>query len=173
MKKLVVKNFWLKVLALFLAVIVWFYILGELRKAAEKEGKVFERILPFRVSSKSVPIKATIVGQLASGYRIRYKDIEIKPDNYVLIGPKNMLRGIFFVTTEAIDVGEYTKPVTKKAGIETIGPGIIADERFFVTVTIPIEKIPKEKPPIEKIELPAQKETPKESPQEEKTQVQE
>ena len=51
MKRLVIKNFWLKVLALFLAVIVWFYVVGELNKGTPEE-KTLLRTLNAEVRRK-------------------------------------------------------------------------------------------------------------------------
>lgn len=142
MREIRIKNFWLKLLALVLAVIVWFYIVDELKKSAQKQTEVYKKILPFKVSAKRVPIKATIIGQLTEGYRIRYRDLVVKPDSFVLVGPENMLRGIYYVVTKPIDISEYTKPVTKRVELEVIGSGIVLEEKFYITVTIPIEKIP-------------------------------
>lgn len=48
MKQLIMQNFWLKVLALFLATLVWLYVVGELNKGTPEERALFERILPFK-----------------------------------------------------------------------------------------------------------------------------
>lgn len=44
MKELIIKNLWLKLLALFLAVILWLYIVGELNKGTPEEKVLFEKI---------------------------------------------------------------------------------------------------------------------------------
>lgn len=45
MKRLIIENFWLKLLALLLAIIIWMYVVGEANKGAPEEKAVFKRIL--------------------------------------------------------------------------------------------------------------------------------
>jgi len=144
MKQFVVKNFWLKVLALFLALIVWFYVASELGKGTPEEKELFERVLPYRVSAKEVPIKINMIGQPHEGYRILNDRITIRPSACLILGPKSLLKNLSYVTTEAIDIGEFTKSIIKEIKIKPIGAGIVLENDFMVNVAIPIEKIEQE-----------------------------
>ncbi|MDD5450113.1 MAG: hypothetical protein PHO42_05910 [Candidatus Omnitrophica bacterium] len=47
MRRFIIKNFWLKLVALFLAIIVWLYVVGELNKGTTEEKAVIHRVLPW------------------------------------------------------------------------------------------------------------------------------
>jgi hypothetical protein len=44
-KQLIIANFWLKLLALFLSLIVWLYVAGELNKGSPEEKALFEKMM--------------------------------------------------------------------------------------------------------------------------------
>lgn len=50
--RFITRNFWLKIVALFLAIIIWVYVVGELNKGSLDEKAFLERILP---SQKTPP----------------------------------------------------------------------------------------------------------------------
>lgn len=52
MRQLIVANFWLKLLAFFLAIIVWLYVVGELNKGSPEEKAFFEKMLFYRKGVK-------------------------------------------------------------------------------------------------------------------------
>jgi len=141
MKQLIVKNFWLKVTALFLAIVIWLYVVGELNKGTPEEKSLFERILPARVSAKEVPIKVVLIGKPVPGYTVLTEEISVKPYTAVVLAPRNLLKNIGYMATEEIDIGEFTKSTVKDVGIKPVGPGIVFDKDFRVRVVIPVKKI--------------------------------
>ncbi|NQU74245.1 MAG: YbbR-like domain-containing protein [Candidatus Omnitrophica bacterium] len=145
MKKIIIKNLWLKVLALFLAVIVWLYVVGELNKGTPNQRALFERILPYRIEAREVPIKIALIGKPLNGYRVLHEKATVKPSTCIIMAPKNVLKNISHVATEDIDIGEFTKSVVKQIKVKPIGGGVIVKGNFFVTVAIPIEKIERKK----------------------------
>lgn len=141
MKQLIVANFWLKILALFLAIIVWLYVVGELNKGSPEESALFFRIMPFRVSAKEVPIKVALVGKPLNGYQILAETVTVKPAAYAILAPSSIVKKIEYVTTEDIDIGEFTKSVVKEVKLKPIGGGVTLDKNFIVKVVIPVHKI--------------------------------
>jgi len=145
MKQLVVKNFWLKVLALFLAVIVWLYVVGELNKGTPDEKSLFDRILPSRLAAKEIPIKVALVGKPRPGYHLLSEEISVKPSSCVILTSRNLLKNIGYLTTEEIDISEFTKSIAKEIKVRPVGPGVILEKDFYVTVVIPIRKLEEQK----------------------------
>jgi len=140
MRQLIVKNFWLKALALSLAFIIWVYVVGELDKGTPDEKALFNRMLPYKLAAKSVPIKAAIVGSPKPGYRIQNEAIMIRPSTCLVMAPQNLLKSIHYVTTEDIDLSEFTRPASKEVKIKPIGGGVMLEKDFFVRVVIPVKK---------------------------------
>jgi len=140
MKQLIIKNFWLKMLALFLAFVVWVYVVGELDKGTPDERALLNRVLPYKLAAKSVPVKAAIVGSPRAGYHILNEAIIIRPSTCLVMAPQNLLKNINYVTTEDIDLSEFTRPVSKEARIKPIGGGVMLEKDFFVRVVIPVKK---------------------------------
>lgn len=140
MKNWLLKNFWLKAISLALAVITWFYVVGELSHTPGEER------LPFWVGYapgnviKQVQITPIIKGQPAENYILRTDKITIKPDATFIIGPKRIVDKLVSLKTVPIDITSQSKtynvtvPLESLKGIRFYGAGGIVD------ITIPIEK---------------------------------
>lgn len=139
MKNIITNNLGLKLLALFLAIITWFYIVVELQKGVVEEVGVFQRIFPYRVLSKPIPIKLNLVGEPPKGYVVDYDNIAIVPSKFIMVGPKSFLKKISSAITQPIDISEHTKTVVKDVSITPPAPGIAIKDKF-IKVTIPIIK---------------------------------
>lgn len=140
MKSIILNNLGLKLLALFLAVVTWFYIVVELQKGTPEEREVLQRILPYRMVSKQIPIKLNLIGEPQKGYMVEYDKIVIEPSTCVMIGPGSFLNRLSAVNTQSIDISEYTKTFTKDISIISPTKGVTMKEKF-VSVTIPIIKV--------------------------------
>lgn len=136
------KNFWLKIIALILAMITWFYV-----DEAIKHNPGEER-LPFWVGyahgnmMKRVRIKPAISGHPAEGYVIRWDKITVKPTYTFIIGPKRGVEKVLFLKTVEIDVAGQNKTYAVTIPLESLESESI---RFYgaggtVDVIIPIEK---------------------------------
>lgn len=140
MKNWLLKNFWLKAISLALAIITWFYVVGELRRTPGEER------LPFWVGYapgnliKQVQITPIIKGLPAAGYILRADKITIKPDATFIIGSRRLVDRLVSLTTVPIDITGQTKtynvtvPLESIKGVRFYGAGGIVD------ITIPIEK---------------------------------
>jgi YbbR domain-containing protein len=140
MRNIIINNIGLKILALFLAIITWFYIVVELHKGTTDEMETLKGILPYRMVSKQIPIRLDLVGTPREGYFIDYDNIILKPPTCIMLGPKSVLNKISEVKTQPIDISDYTRVFTKDVNIVTPIKGIDIKEKF-VTVTVPISKI--------------------------------
>lgn len=141
MKKIIIKNFWLKALALFLAVIIWLYVVGELDKGTLEEKAVFDQFIPYKLTAKQVPIKIDLIGKPHEGYRVLNDSISIKPSHCVILASKNLLKSINYVMTEEIDVSVVTRSIAKQVRIRPMAAGISFEKDFMVNVLVPIEKV--------------------------------
>lgn len=141
----IVNNFWLKVTALFLAVILWMYVVGELGRGTEQEAVFFDRILPYKAVAKEVPVKVNLIGQPKPGFRVLNDQITVKPSHCIVMGPKNSLKAIQYLTTQEIDMGELTGSFVRQVKVKSPGQGFIMEKDFFVTVVVPVQKIEQEK----------------------------
>lgn len=49
MREIILRNFWLKILALFFAILVWLYVVGELNKGTPEERALFKKIINAKI----------------------------------------------------------------------------------------------------------------------------
>lgn len=140
MKNWLLKNFWLKTISLALAVITWFYVADELKRASGEERVPFWIGYAAGNVIKQVQITPVIKGQPADNYILRTDRITIKPDATFIIGPKRIVDKLASLKTVPIDITGQNKtynvtvPLESLRGIRFYGAGGIVD------ITIPIEK---------------------------------
>lgn len=140
MIKLLAKNTGLKIVALIIALVMWFYIVGELNKGTEEERRFLKKVLPSDgLSAKKLPIRPIIVGKPRLGYYADEGDIRTVPDYCIVVGTKDILGKIRFVYTMPIDISGMHKGFTISAALSPIAPGIFMEETL-VQVTIPIKR---------------------------------
>ncbi|KPK37933.1 MAG: hypothetical protein AMJ78_10765 [Omnitrophica WOR_2 bacterium SM23_29] len=140
MKNWLFKNFWLKAISLVLAIITWFYVVGELSHTPGEERLPFWfGYAPGNVI-KQVQIIPMITGRPATGYVLRADKITIKPNATFIIGPKRIVDKLISLKTVPIDITSQTKtynvtvPLESIKGVRFYGAGGIVD------IIIPIEK---------------------------------
>lgn len=140
MRNWLLRNFWLKIVSLALAVITWFYVVDELSHTPGEER------LPFWIGYapgniiKQVQITPVIEGQPLENYVLRSDRITIRPDATFIIGPKRIIEKVNSLKTVPIDVTGQSKtynvtvPLESLRGVRFYGAGGIVD------ITIPIER---------------------------------
>ncbi|MDB4349364.1 YbbR-like domain-containing protein [Omnitrophica bacterium] len=137
MKNAILNNLGLKLLALLLAIVTWIYIVIELQEGAAAEREALQSILPpYRMVSKKIPIKLSLMGEPKDGYVVAYDQVAIKPSDFFIVGPKSILNKLSSVETETIDISGYSKTLIKDVTIIPPTKGMIKEK--FVTVTVPI-----------------------------------
>jgi len=140
MKNVILNNWGIKLLALFLAIATWLYIVVELDKGATEEMEALQGVISsYTMVSKSVPINLKLEGNPSEGYKVQHDKIVIKPSICVIVGPRSYLRRLLAVDTYPIDITGHTKTLVKDISIISPFKGIDIKEKF-VTVTIPIVK---------------------------------
>ncbi|MFA5147421.1 MAG: YbbR-like domain-containing protein [Candidatus Omnitrophota bacterium] len=140
LKDLFTKNIGLKIAALILALICWFYIVKELNKGTEEEQQFLRRILPTEgISSKKLTIKPIFVGKLRSGYRVIRDQVIVVPEYCIVVGTRDLLGKVRYAYTIPLDVGGASKTFTRSVPLNPIAPGVFMEETL-VQVTVPIEK---------------------------------
>ena len=138
LKKVLLNNIGLKLLALLLAFVTWFYI-GEATKVAPQKT-VLQRIFsPAYYSSKKLYIKPIFVGSVPRGYEFVETDVNVMPEFIVVLGPSNILSEKEFIYTKPIDLSEHTKTRTVDIELKSISPSIKLQETN-VQVYLPIKK---------------------------------
>ncbi len=138
-KKWITNNIGLKLLALILAIVTWFYTNWELVKIKNKEQRAIISMLEYNVISKKIPVQLTIVGTAQQGYRVLTKDITVEPETIVIVGPEKILRDVNIARTMPIDISNYTKDFKMHIPLAPIADGINLKESL-VKVNIPIIK---------------------------------
>lgn len=139
-KRLFVENIALKIMALFLALILWFYIVNELKKGTEEEMQLLSRILPSEgVVAKKLSIRPIVVGKPRWGFGVVPDKILVSPEYCIVVGSRDMLDKIKAVYTMPVDVSGSYKTITRSVSLNPIAPGVYMEETA-VQITVPIEK---------------------------------
>lgn len=88
------------------------------------------------VGTKSVPVRATLQGEPAYGYRLGA--IDVSPRTVELTGPRAEIQRIAEVGTEPVDVEGATAEVSRQVRVAIPQPHVSRSRREPVTVTIPV-----------------------------------
>ena len=139
MKRNLLNNMGLKLISLVLAIIAWVYIVGELNKATPEERAALERLLPYRMAAKFLPIQVNFTGKAKAGYEIVTDGVTINPDGIVVIGPRSLLDKTSFIKTEPVDVSDHMKSFSKDVSLIPMAKGLSVKEKL-VTIDVPIKK---------------------------------
>lgn len=142
MKNYIFNNFALKIAALLLAVVSWFYIMGEIEGAGYSQKSVFEFNFPERYATKFVPVKLNISGTPAPGYHTSLEKVSLNPKYCLVVGPQSLTKHLEYVLTEAIDISGADKTITRQMSLQKIANLHLTSKEKFVEVTIPIEREP-------------------------------
>jgi YbbR domain-containing protein len=138
--KLLTKNTGLKIIALILALVLWFYVVNELNKGSEVDRQFLNKVLPSdSVMAKKLMIRPVFIGTPRSGFSIDNKKAVIVPEYCIVVGQKDLLSRTRFAYTMPIDVRGISKPFTKSVPLNPIAPGIFMEETL-VQVTVPVER---------------------------------
>ncbi|OGW75321.1 MAG: hypothetical protein A2Z72_01115 [Omnitrophica bacterium RBG_13_46_9] len=137
-KQFFLHNIGLKLLALVLAFVTWFYV-GEVTKT-DTEKTVLQKLL-FQPNyiSKRVEIKPVYRGVAPAGYKFIDKNVKVTPEYLFIVGSAKILSSIDAIFTKPINLGEYTVSKTVDMELESFSPSI----RFQTTkvqVFLPFEK---------------------------------
>jgi hypothetical protein len=130
----------LKITALVLSLVLWFYVVNELNKGSETDRQFLSKVLPSDgVVAKKLSIKPILVGVPRAGYLVDVKKVVIVPEYCIVVGKKDLLARARFAYTMPIDIAGFSKPFTKSVPLSPISPGVYMEETL-VQVTVPVER---------------------------------
>ncbi|MGB2705923.1 MAG: YbbR-like domain-containing protein [Candidatus Omnitrophota bacterium] len=138
-KKVLLNNIGLKLLALVLALITWLYI-GEVTQEGSGKTLVQKFLTSSYYISKKLIIQPNFVGEMPPGYKLLQDNIRIEPEYIVVLGPAKILSEKEFIYTKPVDLSEYTKTKTLDVGLENISHTIPV-QKTDVKIFIPVKKI--------------------------------
>ena len=140
--KIITYNFYLKVIALLLAVNTWSYVYNEIEKTTVKDVAPVVKRFPLigQMITKKLPVKAIFVGEPPEGYIFVSQDVKIDPDNVILAGPKDIMSDVEKLETRPIELTKIKKTGIYETEIMSFSPGV-ETKNITVKVTVPIKKI--------------------------------
>jgi len=140
-KELFTENIGLKLLALVLALLAWFYIVKELNKGSQDDVQMLRKIMPAEsIAAKKLTIKPVFLGKPRNGYSVVTDKITVSPPYCIVVGNRDVLMRIQFAYTVPILITGVDKPFTKAVPLNAIAPGVYMEETL-VDVTVPVERI--------------------------------
>lgn len=132
-------NLGLKLVALLLALICWFFVLGEVRKMLpEKKGEIYTKQMS-RIITKQVPIQIVLEGEPAEGFRVERGKILVNPSVCIVAGERSFLEEVSYIRTMPINVSGRSKSFNDTVKLEPISKEM-AGADVAVEVIVPIEK---------------------------------
>jgi len=139
MHKIITRNIGLKIIAMVLALALWFYVVDELKKGSEEEKQFLNSIFPSGgMVSKKLTIKPIFVGKPKPGYAVNIDRVSIVPEYCIVVGTRDTMGKIKFVYTMPIDVKNASKTFTTSVALNSISPGVYLEETF-VQATVSVE----------------------------------
>lgn len=134
------RNLGIKFVSLILALMVWFYIVGELNKGSEEERMLLRRVIPpGDMIARKLPIRPLFVGNPKKGYIIDEKKVIVMPEYCIVVGSREIMGNIKAAYTMPIDIDGLSKSFTKSVALNPVASGIYMEETF-VQVTVPVER---------------------------------
>jgi len=134
-------NLWLKLTALFLAVISWLYINEEVQRNSRIHTPAFlsHFIQKDPIVSKVVDIKSRLEGFPLRDYKVQVENIIVNPSTCRVWGRRSIISDVDSIHTSPIDINNQTKTFITYVKIERIS-GIVLPEKTVVEVKVPIVK---------------------------------
>jgi YbbR domain-containing protein len=119
--KILLNNLAAKSIALFLAVLTWFYVYDLVRNDSYHQGKqtAEEVVSQYNFIVKEVPVRPAYVGQTPEGYKVEFDKVKIVPEEISVFGPKDIVERLDHLNTEKINLSEYTRSVRLRLGLKS------------------------------------------------------
>ena len=138
-----INNLGLKLVALFLALICWFFVFSEAKKILpEKKQETAGAVISGQIITKQVPVQLVLEGEPADGFKVERNKILVNPNFCLVVGQKDMLDNIPFIRTMPINVSGRSKSFNETVKLEPLSK-TFAQEGIMVEVIVPIEKVAK------------------------------
>ncbi len=132
------KNFWLKITALILAIIIWYYADVEIKRVPGEERAQLWFEYSQENMIKELKLIPVIVGRPAQNYAIRTDRITVKPETSFVIGPKRIVEKLVSLKTVQIDITGQSKTCSLTVPLEPVKSVRFYGHSGVVDITIPI-----------------------------------
>jgi hypothetical protein len=141
-KELFTENIGMKILALVLALIAWFYIVKALNQGSQEDMTLLSKVMPAEsIAAKKLVIRPVFMGKPRAGYNIVGDKVAVAPAYCIVVGNKDVLGKIKFAYTVPILVTGVDKSFIKAVPLNPIAPGVYMEETL-VEVSVPVERSP-------------------------------
>ena len=138
----------LKISALAVALLTYFYVRGEIEDMDNAKKVTDPSYKLIKLTAKSLPVKVRLETAPPEGYHILDNQVTVKPSQVIVVGPEALLEEAQTAETAIIDVSENTKTVVKNIPLESVAGIHIGGQLSTFEVTVPIEKIPEPPKPL-------------------------
>ncbi len=140
--KILSNNFWPKVIALVLAIATWFYVIDLVDRDSfsQKKESMEEVMSRYKFMVKKVPVKPAFFGKSPKGYKVLMNDVVLDPPSIVIFGPEKLISEIEVLSTDNINLAEYTRTVKLRLGIQS-GVKALQLKNKWVDVYLPVEAV--------------------------------
>jgi len=144
-KTIISNNFLPKIMSLILAAATWFYIydIVQLDHTPPIQESVEDVISRYKFSVKEVPVKPVFYGKSPSGYAVIFDAVRVTPSSVNVFGPEELMMEVDYLSTEPIDLAEYTRSVKLQLGLRSSVKALDIQDKT-VTVDLPIREINKD-----------------------------
>lgn len=134
------ENVGLKIIALLLALISWFYIVKELNSGTEEDVMLLQKIMPAQeMAAKKLTIRPIFIGKTRNGFGMVRDKVYTMPEYCIVVGVRDILEKIKYAYTTPIDLNGVYKTFSSSVPLSPIAPGVYMEETL-VQVTVPIER---------------------------------
>ncbi len=137
-KNIFLNNIWLKLLALILAFITWFYV-GEATKLDSEKTVLQKLFVSSAYTAKSLSVKPKFIGNVPSGYEFIESAVKVYPESITIVGPVRVLEQKSAIETKPINLEEYTQKRVVDVELADISP-VIKTQKIKVQVHIEVVK---------------------------------
>jgi YbbR domain-containing protein len=140
LKELFTENLGMKALALFIALVMWFYIVKALNQGSREDVQLMRQVtMADRMVGKKLEIRPVFIGRPQNGFVIPADKIIVNPGYCIVVGTSETLSKIKFALTVPIDVTGVNKTYARAIPLNPIAPGVYMEETL-VEVTVPVER---------------------------------
>ena len=139
LKRVLLNNAGIKILALLLALLTWLYV-GEATKEISQRTVLQKLFSPSSYITKKLYVKPVFRGEVPEGYIFRESEVTVTPEFLLVMGPSRILAKRELVFTEPIDLPEYTKSKTIDVGLQDVSRAI-RFQKMTVRVSLNIQKV--------------------------------
>lgn len=133
------ENRGLKLAALVLALVIWFYVVNELNQGSDEDKQFLNRVLPSEgLTAKKLTIRPVFIGSPKYGFMIENARVVVVPEFCIVVGSKDLLGRVKYAYTMPIDLRGVSKTFSTWVALNPIAPGVYMEDTL-VQVIVPVQ----------------------------------